>query len=158
MKFDTTRFGNIDVEPEAIIIFRDGPLGFPDYTKFTLIDDWRDSPFRVLQSLDNPALAFEVVDPLIIDPDYHFNLSRDDLKLIQAETMENLKFYAIVMRNGGIQEATLNLQGPLIINRKRNLGHQFVLIDTGYSISEKLYQQPEKQQNLIDDAAVEWHT
>ena len=68
MKFDTTRFGQIDVKPEDMVIFPDGPLGFPDCTRFTFIDEERAMPFRMLQSLDNSALAFVVVDPLISCP------------------------------------------------------------------------------------------
>jgi flagellar assembly factor FliW len=138
MKFDTTRFGQIEVKPEDILIFPDGPLGFPDCTRFTFIDEERAAPFRMLQSLDNPALAFVVVDPLIARPDYHFDVTVDDLKLIKAETTENLLVYAIVTMNRNIHDVTVNLQGPLVINPQQKLGHQFVLIETEYTTREKL--------------------
>jgi flagellar assembly factor FliW len=138
MKFDTTRFGQIEVKPEDIVIFPDGPLGFPDCTRFTFIDEERAAPFRMLQSLDNPALAFVVVDPLIARPDYHFDVTVEDLKLIKAETTENLLVYSIVTMNRNIHEVTVNLQGPLVINPKQKLGHQFVLIETDYTTREKL--------------------
>lgn len=138
MKFDTTRFGQIEVKPEDIMIFPDGPLGFPDCTRFTFVDEERAAPFRMLQSLDNPALAFVVVDPLIARPDYHFDVTMDDLKLIKAESTENLLVYSIVTMNRNIHEVTVNLQGPLVINPKQKLGHQFVLIETDYTTREKL--------------------
>jgi flagellar assembly factor FliW len=138
MKFDTTRFGQIEVKPEDMLIFPDGPLGFPDCTRFTFIDEERAAPFRMLQSLDNPALAFVVVDPLIARPDYHFDVTMDDLKLIKAESTENLLVYSIVTMNRNIHEVTVNLQGPLVINPQQKLGHQFVLIETEYTTREKL--------------------
>jgi len=138
MKFDTTRFGQIEVKPEDIMIFPDGPLGFPDCTRFTFVDEERAAPFRMLQSLDNPALAFVVVDPLIARPDYHFDVTMEDLKLIKAESTENLLVYSIVTMNRNIHEVTVNLQGPLVINPKQKLGHQFVLIETDYTTREKL--------------------
>lgn len=140
MKFDTTRFGQIDVKPEDILIFPDGPLGFPDCTRFTFIDEERAAPFRMLQSLDNPALAFVVVDPLMARPDFQFDVTMDDLKLIKAENTDNLLVYAIVTMNRNIHEVTINLQGPLVINPTQKLGHQFVLIDTEYTTREKLLQ------------------
>jgi len=140
MKFDTTRFGQIDVKPEDILIFPDGPLGFPDCTRFTFIDEERAAPFRMLQSLDNPALAFVVVDPLMARPDFQFDVTMDDLKLIKADNTDNLLVYAIVTMNRNIHEVTINLQGPLVINPAQKLGHQFVLIDTEYTTREKLLQ------------------
>ncbi len=143
MRFDTTRFGQINVKSEDIIIFPDGPLGFPDCTRFTFIDEDRAVPFRMLQSLDNPALAFVVVDPLIARNDYHFDVTREDLKLIKAESTENLLVYCIVTMSRNIHEVTVNLQGPLVINPAHRLGHQFVLVDTDYTTREKLIQNPE---------------
>lgn len=140
MKFDTTRFGQIDVKPEDIMIFPDGPLGFPDCTRFTFIDEERAAPFRMLQSLDNSALAFVVVDPLIAKPDYQFDVTVEDLKLIKADSTDNLLVFAIVTMNRNIHEVTINLQGPLVINTKQKLGHQFVLIETDYTTREKLLQ------------------
>lgn len=140
MKFDTTRFGQIDVKPEDILIFPDGPLGFPDCTRFTFIDEERAAPFRMLQSLDNPALAFVVVDPLMARPDFQFDVTLDDLKLIKADNTDKLLVYAIVTMNRNIHEVTINLQGPLVINPGQKLGHQFVLIETDYTTREKLLQ------------------
>jgi len=140
MKFDTTRFGQIDVRSEDILIFPDGPLGFPDCTRFTFIDEERAAPFRMLQSLDNPALAFVVVDPLMARPDFQFDVTLDDLKLIKADSTDHLLVYVIVTMNRNIHEVTINLQGPLVINPAQKLGHQFVLIDTEYTTREKLLQ------------------
>ncbi len=138
MKFDTTRFGQIHVKQEDIIIFPEGPLGFPECTRFALIDEEKAVPFRMLQSLDNSALAFVVVDPLMIRPEYHFDITKDDLKLLNADDVEGLQVYAIITMSKEIQDVTVNLQGPLIINTKKNIGHQFVLMDSEYSTKEML--------------------
>ncbi len=145
MKFDTTRFGQIDVKSEDIIIFPDGPLGFPDCTRFTFIDEDRAVPFRMLQSLDNPALAFVVIDPLVARSDFHFDVTVDDLKMIKTDTTDNLLVYCIVTMSRDIQEVTVNLQGPLVINPTQKLGHQFVLVETEYTTREKLLQNADEQ-------------
>ena len=140
MKFETTRFGSIEVKSEDILIFPEGPLGFPDCTRFTLVEEEKSHPFRMLQSLDNPALAFVVVDPLVVRPDYHFNVTLTDLKLIKSEDTESLVVYTIVTMSKDIKDVTVNLQGPLVINPDQRLGHQFVLIDSDYSTRETLLQ------------------
>ncbi|OGG95279.1 MAG: hypothetical protein A2508_09350 [Candidatus Lambdaproteobacteria bacterium RIFOXYD12_FULL_49_8] len=140
MKFETTRFGSIEVKSEDILIFPEGPLGFPDCTRFTLIEEEKSHPFRMLQSLDNPALAFVVVDPLVVRPDYHFNVTLNDLKLIKADDTESLVVYTIVTMAKEIKDVTVNLQGPLVINPEARLGHQFVLIDSDYTTREPLLQ------------------
>ncbi len=145
MKFDTTRFGQIDVQSEDIIIFPDGPLGFPDCTRFTFIDEDRAVPFRMLQSLDNPALAFVVIDPLVARSDFHFDVTVDDLKMIKTDSTDNLLVYCIVTMSRDIQEVTVNLQGPLVVNPTQKLGHQFVLVETEYTTREKLLQNTEEQ-------------
>ncbi|MCP4753690.1 MAG: flagellar assembly protein FliW [Proteobacteria bacterium] len=154
MKFDTTRFGQIDVKSEDIVIFPDGPLGFPDCTRFTFIDEERAAPFRMLQSLDNPALAFVVVDPLIARSNFHFDVTLDDLKLVKAESTDNLLVFAIVTMSRNIHEVTLNLQGPLVINPKQKLGHQFVLVETDYTTREKLLQNVDDQATELKDQGI----
>ncbi|MDT8445488.1 MAG: flagellar assembly protein FliW [bacterium] len=138
MKFETTRFGMIEVEHEDIVIFPEGPLGFPDCTRFTLVEEERSQPFMMLQSLDNPALAFVVVDPLVVRPDYHFNVTMNDLKLIKAEDTDNLVVYCIVTMAKEVADVTVNLQGPLVINSDAHIGHQYVLIDSDYTTREAL--------------------
>lgn len=140
MKFETTRFGSIEVKSEDIVIFPEGPLGFPDATRFTLIEEEKSHPFMMLQSLDNPALAFVVVDPLVVRPEYHFNVTMIDLKMIKSEDTESLVVYCIVTMAKEIKDVTVNLQGPLVINPEQRLGHQFVLIDSDYTTREPLLQ------------------
>ena len=138
MKFDTTRFGQIEVKSEDIVNFPEGLLGFPDCKKFTLIADESSKPFKMLQSLDNPALAFVVIDPIIAQPNYHFNVTPDELKNIKTEKTEELEVYVIVTMATNVKDVTVNLQGPLVINSQNRLGHQFVLVNTPYTTREKL--------------------
>ncbi|OGH04471.1 MAG: hypothetical protein A2600_04235 [Candidatus Lambdaproteobacteria bacterium RIFOXYD1_FULL_56_27] len=156
MKFETTRFGAIEVENENILIFPEGPLGFPECTRFTLIEEEKSHPFMMLQSLDLPTLAFVVLDPLVVRPDYHFNVTLNDLKLIKATETENLLVYCIVTMAKEIKDVTVNLQGPLVINPGTKLGHQFVLVDSDYTTREPLLQSIEsREDNGLNDSALE---
>lgn len=138
MLFDTTRFGQITVKQENVINFPSGPLGFPDCTRFAFVDEEQAAPFRILQSLDNPALGFVVVNPSTIRPDYKFDLTLKDIELVGSSDVEELETYCILCMAGDIKDITVNLQGPLVINARLNIGHQFVLVDSDYTVKESL--------------------
>lgn len=138
MKFDTTRFGQIDVKPEDVVNFPEGLLGFPDCKKYKMMSDESSKPFKMLQSLDNPALAFVVIDPVVAQPKYHFNVTPEELKNVKTDKTEELEVYVIVTMAANVNDVTVNLQGPLVINQGNKLGHQFVLVNTPYTTREKL--------------------
>lgn len=154
MKFDTTRFGQIDVKSEDVINFPEGLLGFPDCKKYTVIEDENSEPFKMLQSLDNPALAFVIIDPIIAQPKYHFNVTSDELKYVKAENTDNLAVYVIVTMAANVKDVTVNLQGPLVFNTLNNLGHQFVLVNTPYTTREKLLWSEEELAQESDTVAI----
>ena len=62
-KLDTSRFGVIDCATDDVVTFSDGLIGLPDLKEFVIVQHREDSPFRWMQSLDDPAVAFLVVDP-----------------------------------------------------------------------------------------------
>ena len=73
MKLTTRVFGEIDIEDEKIINFEDGIIGFPDLKRFALIVDEgrKGKAINWLQSLDEPAFALPVMDPLLMKEDYN---------------------------------------------------------------------------------------
>ena len=72
MKVNTRLFFFIYIADEKIIEFPDGIIGFPDMTKCALLFDEEKKPASIhwLQSLDEPAFAMPVINPLIIKEDY----------------------------------------------------------------------------------------
>src|SRR6185295_7181281 len=83
IRFRTARFGEIEFAEDVIITFPDGVLGFPGDRRYLLLEhDAEGSPFKWLQSLDNPDLAFIVVDPAIVDTNYGFDLDVDLARII----------------------------------------------------------------------------
>lgn len=139
MKFNVSRFGEIEVKPEEIITFPDGLLGFSDCIRFTFINSKKIMhPYKILQSLDTLSLAFPMMSPLILRPDYKFSLNPEELKLLKVTTIQNLEPYCTVNLSEKIENSTINLQGPFIINPKENIGHQCVLSDSDYSHRDPL--------------------
>jgi flagellar assembly factor FliW len=149
MKVQTTRFGTIDVQEDQVVTLVEGLLGFSECTRFTLFTDEIGEPFKWMQSLDNPALAFVVVDPALILPKYQFSLQRDKVAALEVEKAENLQVYVIVTMAANILDITVNLQGPVVINKANRVGMQIVLNDPSFSTRHSLFtDQPDDEKQL----------
>ena len=139
MKVQTTRFGVMDVREEDVITLAEGMLGFSENTRFTLIPDELGEPFQWMQSLDQPALAFVVIEPSRVLSEYHFSVKRDQIKALETESVDDLLVYVIVTMAGSVLDVTVNLQGPIVINKNNSVGQQIVLNDPKFSTRHPLF-------------------
>ena len=48
MKFDTSRFGTVEVAEDKLLHFEHGLPGFPDCTRFIVMDHDRETPLKWL--------------------------------------------------------------------------------------------------------------
>lgn len=141
MLINTTRFGPLEVDGDRIITFRDGLLGFPQLRRYALIQTSIDPVFFLLQSVDDPAIAFVVCDPLAFVPDYQVPIRRDDLELLELRDLEDCQVLIIVNKVG--DRLTGNLLGPLVIGAHSLLGKQFVLSEKQYGTRHVLTRIPQ---------------
>jgi len=133
-------FGTIEVNPEEIIRIPAGPIGFPDYKEFVLIVDEYEYPFRTFQSLEDPTFAFIFVNPLIARQDYKVDVTANDLKLIEADSIENVDVFVTVYKTGDLKQITVNLLAPFLINTKKQIGYQYVVPNKKYQKKEPFLQ------------------
>src|SRR5690606_18194448 len=85
-----------------------------------------ESPFWILSSLDRD-LSFPLIHPASVSLEYRFPVSRDLLALLCAQSVEPLVPLLIVTVRDRLEQTTLNLQGPLIVNPSSSLGVQLVI-------------------------------
>jgi flagellar assembly factor FliW len=131
---ETAHFGPIRVEEDQVITLSPGLPGFPDLRRYLLIQHSQESPFLWLQCLDDPALAFAVLDPVHIVPDYRPGPPEALLKQLEAKNPADLKVLVIVtIPPGRPQDLTANLMAPVVINLKTRRGKQLVLERSLYS-------------------------
>jgi flagellar assembly factor FliW len=137
MRYQTTRFGEIQFPEEVVMQFSEGILGFPAERRYILLEqDAEGSPFKWLQSLDNPNLAFIVIDPLQIDPHYCFEIDIDTSRVINSSDACECAVMAVVnVPRDAPMHMTANLKAPLVVNVANGLGRQLVLGATHYAIS-----------------------
>ena len=132
----TTRFGEIDLSDEKIIHIPSGLIGFSDKSKYTLLEHKKGSPFLWLQSVEDGALAFVLIDPLLLKPDYELQIGPEDMKSLDlTEAPDGIQTLVIVNITPGEKlELTANLLGPIVINVRKKLAKQIVLPDGRYSL------------------------
>jgi flagellar assembly factor FliW len=141
MKFTTTRFGEIEFPEEVALSLPGGILGFPDDRRYILLEhNIESSPFRWLQSLDSPELAFIVVDPALVDPRYRIDLDRDSALCIGTSDPADCAIVAIVNvpRDNPIA-MTANLKAPVVINAENRVGRQIVLSSNLFSLNAPVF-------------------
>ena len=138
MEIKTTRFGNIQIDDSKIIRFKEGLPGFPDACRFVLLEHAPKNPFHWLQCLDDPSLAFVVMDPLLTNPDYENSISDAALDELGIEKREDLAVLVIATIDRSKQRVTVNLLGPLVIHAQSRHGKQIILADSEYSTKHDL--------------------
>jgi flagellar assembly factor FliW len=133
------RFGPINVREDQVILLTPGLLGFSQFHRYVLIEHGQEAPFLWLQSVDNPDLAFVVIDPLQVIPGYHPTPPSEVMQELEAASPEDLKILVILtIPPGRPQDMTANLMGPVAINLKNRRGRQLVMEDPRFSHKHRL--------------------
>lgn len=142
MHVNTRIFGEIDIEEEKIITFEKGIIGFPDMKKFTLLHDeeeGKNAGIRYLQSLDEPAFAMPVMDPLVVAPDYNPEVEDELLKPLGDFAPDSLFVLVTVTVPKEIEKMSINLQAPIIINADERKAAQIIVEGSEYKIKFPIY-------------------
>jgi len=131
MVIKTTRFGTLEIDEESVVTFPDGLLGISHLRQYAILSDNDKSPFRWLQSLEDPAMAFLLIDPWLFRPDYGPVIDDDDALALEIGPETPRIVYAIVTIPPGKPEAmTANLMGPIVINIKTRIGRQVIVANS----------------------------
>ena len=143
-KIETLRFGQIEVEEEKIVHFKDGIPAFEEEHEFIIVPYDSESPYYFMQSLATPDLAFLITVPFLFFPDYEFEL--DDVVQRELDIMEqdDMLIYALITIPGGkIEDMTANLMAPVVLNKENMQAKQVVLDRSRYTTKHRLF--PEKE-------------
>ncbi len=140
MQLDTTRFGTIAVDDSAVITFTQPIIGFQELRRFVILPGPSGSMVSWLQSVDSGSLAFLVMDPRQVVPDYRVDPGPNELAELAATTVADLDIYTLVVVPHDRTQVRTNLKAPIIINAKHRLGKQMVLDRTDYPIQYPLAQ------------------
>lgn len=134
MILNTKNFGEIEVREEDILEFEYGIPGFENMTKFAILGktDDENSPFFWLQSVQNSNLAFVIMNPRDLVPDYEVEIDMFTANLLKFQDENDALIYAIVTVPEDISKISINLKAPIVINAKNNRGCQVVIENDKY--------------------------
>ena len=129
--------GEIQYELKDIITFKKGIPGFDEYKTY-VVKDMEESPFKILQCLENNDLAFIIISPFDVVSDYEINLSEEIIKNTNIDSPENVILYSIVTISSKAENITANLRAPLVVNIKEMYGEQLIVDKDVYKIKHPL--------------------
>jgi flagellar assembly factor FliW len=130
---DLSRFGAVEHDWRMPLHMPAGLLGFPEVKEYLIVDPEPALPVKWLQARDELHLAFVITDPLCLLPDYQVDLNHLDLMDVGASDTTDLFLVAIVtLPREPTTYPTVNLQGPVLINRANGWAKQLVLVQGIY--------------------------
>jgi len=150
MRLQGTRFGTVEFAAEDILSFDQGLIGFPALVHFVLVCPKPGSQFRWLQSIEDPAVAFLLADPLRYFANYNPMLTAADCDaLALAAETGRMVFVTVSIPPGKPAEMTLNLLAPIVLNAQSRKGKQVILGDDAYTIKHRVLQAEGKEAETI---------
>ena len=130
----TDRFGLVKIDENKVIHFPEGLLGFPEHKDYVILEHQPGSPFCWLQSRDASDLAFVMANPFQIKSDYLEDLNPVERQFIENHNGGDVFVFALVtIPPGKAEKATINLLGPIVIDKDSLRGKQVILADSGYN-------------------------
>jgi len=133
-----SRLGQLSIPPERVLHFPRGIIGFENEREFTLVQIREDSPFLILQSMNDPRLGLMVADPYSFIQDYDVVVGEAERKMLRIENIRQvLVLVTVTIPPGRPEDTTLNLTGPVIINLQARVGLQVPQVDSKYPVHYK---------------------
>lgn len=142
MLVKTKYFGEINLSEDKIITMEHGMFGFEEYKKYTILyDSEKEGRPNVswFQSVEEPSLAFSVINPMAVMEDYNPIVEDEILKGLGEITEENIVVLLPLTVPQEVTNMTANLKAPIIINADTRKGAQVVVENEEYEIKYKIY-------------------
>ncbi len=140
MHLDTTRFGSLEIDENSVLTFTQPIIGFQAFRRFVLLDGTGDAHVKWLQSTDDGDLAFILMDPRAVVPDYDIRLRADELTELAVASVEDLDIYTLVVVPQDPTQVRTNLKAPIVINPQQRLAKQTILDKSSYPVQFRLNQ------------------
>lgn len=127
--------GPFTVAPADVLTFDDGVLGFPACRRFVLVPAGREGLYW-LQSVEQTALAFLLVDPFPLVAGYTLDLGAVEpgSELAAAAPADIVALTILTLPATRAELPTANLQGPLVIDLRTRRGRQVVVSNGAFGL------------------------
>jgi len=155
IKLKTSRFGEIEVDEKDVLTLPAGLIGFPELKGYVLLDHDKESPFKWLQSLDDGAIAFVLINPLLFKPDYMVEVTEGEVSDLAIEREEDAIISVIITMPSNPQNMTANLKAPLVFNLQNRKGKQIILNNAEYTTRHNVMEEVRKRAADADSATLQ---
>lgn len=139
MEIQTKYFGTIEYDVKDVLHFEDGLFGFETENLFLLLPFAEsEATLLCLQSTKTPSLAFVVMNPFSLDPNYAPILPENELKAMGVSRSQDLCFYVLCVVRNPVSKSTVNLKCPVVINDETQEAAQVILDMPEYTMRHSL--------------------
>ncbi len=138
MIINSLRFGPLEVPDDKVISMERPILGFEALQRFCLVEMEDLAPFHWLQSTEDPAVAFLVLNPIVFFPDYRIEINSKEIAELEVADVRSVETYVVVTIPENPKEISANLQGPILINTENNRAKQLVLVNSRYAVRHSI--------------------
>ncbi len=137
---------DIDIPPTNQLVLPQGLIGFADYTRAELVYLPDHLPFLWMKLHSaTDELHFIVIEPGGIVPGYEPEIFDGDAEQLDLRSpAEAMILNIVTLTRQNPVEATANLIGPLVVNRRTRIGRQLVISNySRYTASHALVENPQ---------------
>jgi len=160
MKLTTRHFGEIEVDEAKIILFEEGIPGFEKLKRFALFhnegeaadnDAEQESAFMWLQCIDDGDIAFVLINVYMFVPGYAPRFDTTELERLGVCGDDELIIRNIAVVPERMEDISVNLKAPVIINARTQKGRQSVVQNDEYHIRHHIFREIKE---ALNDTAV----
>ncbi|MDJ0624443.1 MAG: flagellar assembly protein FliW [Desulfocapsaceae bacterium] len=137
MKTIETRFGEIEYDPQHLLHFPAGLIGFPNLRDFIVMPNKKKGPLFWIQSVDDGDIAFVLTDPTNFFLNYKIVPEESEKALLQIDREDECYALSVVTVPPD-KNITLNLAAPILFSPKSNRAIQVILENTEFQTKAPL--------------------
>jgi len=141
MQIETLRFGPVEVDETKLIVFEEGIPGLEEYIKYALLQFEESYPIIWLQSVEEKGMCLPVLDTFAVLEGYVFDIDDSDVKQLKLTGPEELHVVNVLVIPDDIQQMTVNLAAPVLINTSTGKAKQIVLGGSQYNVRVPVFQE-----------------
>ncbi|MEX1022303.1 MAG: flagellar assembly protein FliW [Dehalococcoidia bacterium] len=128
----------IEVAEEQIFSFDPGLGGFESLRRYALIPE-AESPIEWLQSLEDPEVAFALLEPFSFRSDYSFELTDADAEALGMHEPQDALVRCVLTLHEDPTKITANLLAPLVLCRRTHMARQVIVQNADYALRQPLF-------------------
>ena len=139
LKLRTKYFGDVEYEQEDLIHFPVGLFGFEEESDFLILPfEGGNGNLLCMQSVSTPELAFVVMSPFSLLPDYMPVLQPAELCQFGVESVQELGYYVLCAVKNPVSASTVNLKCPVVVNPHTRVARQLIMETEAYGMRHPL--------------------